>query len=155
MRRVVQAALLAVSMSALNGPVSAGAHEIVIERRGNGNLSALTDAKGNTTTYQYDNMNRLLKTTDRLGKSETYSYYTGPEITPTTGNNLKNYTDKRGQVTLFDGYDAMDRLKHVTFSDGSTIKVSKLPNDGHSYKEILFTEKKITWRHSWFIQGFR
>jgi len=88
----------------------------------NGNLLTLTDAKGNTTIYQYDNENRQIKATDRLGKSETYAYYTGSAITPSTGQNLRTYTDKRGQVTTFDSFDAMGRLKHVTFADGSTVQ---------------------------------
>lgn len=88
----------------------------------NGNLLFLVDAKGNTTKYQYDVMNRLIKTTDRLGRSEYYTYYTGSEITSTTGNNLKSYTNKRGQVTTFNTYDAMNRLTMVTFADGSTIQ---------------------------------
>jgi hypothetical protein len=33
----------------------------------------------------------------------------------------------------------------LVFSDGSTIKVSELPNDARSCKEIVFPEKTVTW----------
>ena len=102
--------------------IDARGNSTVYSYDNNGNLKALTDVKGNTTKYQYDGMNRLIKTTDRMGRSEFYAYYAGSEITPATGTNLKSFTDKRGKVTTFDSYDAMDRLLHVTFSDASTIQ---------------------------------
>src|SRR5574341_636756 len=51
-----------------------------------------------------------------------YTYYTGAEITATTGENLKSFTDRKGQRTTFNEYDSMDRLKKVTFQDGSYIQ---------------------------------
>ena len=41
---------------------------------GNGNLLTVMDAKNQTTTFVYDDRNRLISTTDPLGKIETYSY---------------------------------------------------------------------------------
>ncbi len=41
---------------------------------GNGNLFTVKDAKNQTTTFAYDDRNRLLSTTDPLGKVEAYSY---------------------------------------------------------------------------------
>ncbi len=89
-----------------------------------GNTKMHTDQKRNVTQYEYDNKDRLIKTTDRLGRSEAYRYYTGTGITATTGDNLSTYTDKKGQVTTFNRYDAMDRPTLVTFADGSTISAT-------------------------------
>ena len=88
----------------------------------NGNLKALLDPKGNRTSYEYDAMDRLAKTTDRLGRIETYAYYAGAEVTAATGTNLKSYTDKRGQKTTFNTYDAGGRPTLVTFADGATLQ---------------------------------
>ena len=69
-------------------------------------------------------MNRLIKSTDRLGKCEQYIYYTGSEITSTTGNNLKAYVDKSNRTTTFNSYDQMDRLINATLPDGTIIQYS-------------------------------
>ena len=55
--------------------------------------------------------------------------------------------EKVKKVLLFDRPNLKDQVISglLVFSDGSTIKVSTLPNDGKLYKEILFPEKKITW----------
>lgn len=82
----------------------------------------LIDAVGNKILYEYDDRDRITKMTDQLGRYETYSYYRNIEITPSTGDNLKNYTDRKGQVTTFNQYDLMNRLRQVTFNDGSTIQ---------------------------------
>jgi len=87
-----------------------------------GNLTSVTDAKGTTIYYEYDDRNRIIKTTDQLGRSESYSYYRGSEIIPTTGDNMKSITDRKGQVTAFNQYDPMNRLKRQTFADGSAIQ---------------------------------
>src|SRR6266702_948824 len=84
-------------------------------------LTSVTDAKGNTIKYEYDDRNRVTKMTDQLQRYETYAYYRNNEITPTTGDNLKTYTARKGQATTFNQYDPMNRLKLVTFGDGSTI----------------------------------
>ena len=83
---------------------------------------AVTDAKGSSIRYEYDDRNRITKMTDQMGRSESYSYYRGSEITPTTGDNLKSITDRKGQVATFNQYDPMNRLKMRTFGDGSTVQ---------------------------------
>lgn len=88
----------------------------------NGNLVMLIDSKGNSILYEFDNRDRIVKMTDQLGRFETYEYYTGTEITSTTGDNLKSFTDRKGQATTFNEYDPQDRLKQVTFNDGSYIQ---------------------------------
>jgi RHS repeat-associated protein len=86
----------------------------------NGNLTWLIDPKGNWIKYEYDDRDRITKMTDQLGREEIYGYYRDVEITPTTGDNLKSITDRKGQTTTFDEYDADGRLKQVTYDDGST-----------------------------------
>jgi YD repeat-containing protein len=85
-----------------------------------GNLTMVTDPKGNLIRYEYDDRDRITKMTDQLGRVETYAYYRDLEITPTTGDNLKSVTDRKGQATTFEEYDSMGRLKNVTYGDGST-----------------------------------
>ena len=77
------------------------------------------DPKGGTIRYAYDARNRLIKMTDPLGREETYTYYSGTEITPTTGDNLKSVTDRKGQTTTFNAYDARNRVTRKTYHDGS------------------------------------
>lgn len=86
------------------------------------NLQKVTDARGNSIQYEYDDRNRITKMTDQLGRQETYAYYRNAEITPTTGDNLKAVTDRKGQTTTFNEYDALSRRKNVTFHDGSYLQ---------------------------------
>lgn len=85
----------------------------------NGNLSMVIDAKLNMIRYEYDDRDRINKMTDQLERVEMYTYYTGTEITATTGDNLKSITDRKGQTTTFNSYDAMNRVKKITYHDGS------------------------------------
>jgi RHS repeat-associated protein len=89
---------------------------------GNGNLALVIDAKQNAILYEYDDRDRVIKMTDQLGRYETYSYYRNAEITPSTGDNLKTYTDRKGQATTFNQYDPKNRLQQVTFGDSSYIQ---------------------------------
>ncbi len=84
-----------------------------------GNLLSVTDAKNQTIRYEYDERDRIKKMTDQLGRIETYAYYTGAEITLLTGDNLKSITDRKNQVTTFNEYDSMNRVKKITYNDGS------------------------------------
>jgi len=90
----------------------------------NGNLSTVSDAKNHSIYYEYDGRDRITKMTDQLGRYETYAYYTGTQITSTTGDNLKSYTDRKGQTTTINQYDAMNRIHLVTFGDNSTTSFS-------------------------------
>jgi RHS repeat-associated protein len=91
---------------------------------GNGNLAMIIDAKENSLIYEYDDRDRITKMTDQLDRYETYSYYRNAEITATTGENLKSYIDRKGQTTTFNEYDVQNRLKKITFNDGSNIQYS-------------------------------
>lgn len=55
--------------------------------------------------------------------------------------------EKISKVWLFDRPDPKDQVTSgmLVFSDGSTIKVSALPNDARSCKEIVFPGKTVTW----------
>ena len=68
---------------------------------GNGNLTSISDARGNITTYTYDNMDRLVGRTDPLSASESYSY--------DLAGNETSFVDKRGKKTVFQ-YDGLNRL---------------------------------------------
>lgn len=84
-----------------------------------GKLTVISDAKNHDIRYEYDERSRVKKMTDQLGRVETYTYYTGAEITLTTGDNLKSITDRKGQVTTFNEYDSMNRVKKITYHDSS------------------------------------
>jgi hypothetical protein len=55
--------------------------------------------------------------------------------------------EKISKVWLFDRPDLKEQITSgmLVFSDGSTVKVSELPNDARSCKEIVFPEKTVTW----------
>jgi RHS repeat-associated protein len=84
-----------------------------------GNLITVMDPMERSIQYEYDDRDRIIEMTDQLGRVETYTYYHDEEITPTTGDNLKSITDRKGQITTFAEYDPINRIKHITYYDGS------------------------------------
>jgi RHS repeat-associated protein len=72
----------------------------------NGNLLTLTDARGKTTTWTYDSMDRVATRTDPLTRAESFTY--------DLNGNLATWTDRKGQVTIYQ-YDALDRQTFVGF----------------------------------------
>jgi len=68
------------------------------------NIAATTDARDNTTSYQYDNLNRLLKTTFADGATVSTAY-------DLFGNQI-SVTDQRGN-TLTKTYDPYERLSQT------------------------------------------
>jgi RHS repeat-associated protein len=89
---------------------------------GKGNLTGVLDAKGRATLFDYDTRDRISKMTDPLGRTEIYEYYTGEGITSATGDNLKSVTDRKGQKTTFQSYDAMSRPLQIAYQDGSSVQ---------------------------------
>ncbi|MBX9625019.1 MAG: RHS repeat protein, partial [Gemmataceae bacterium] len=49
-----------------------------------GRVASVTDAKGNQTTYGYDDAGRVVRETDPLGKAATYAYDAAGRPTGTT-----------------------------------------------------------------------
>ena len=66
-----------------------------------GNIATKTDARNNITSYQYDSLNRLIKTSFADNSTVTYAY-------DLFGNQI-SVTDQRGN-TLTKTYDAYERL---------------------------------------------
>jgi len=77
----------------------------------NGNLLTVTDAKSQTTTYTYDNMDRLSTRTDALDRQESYQY--------DGVGNLIQFTDRKSQVSTF-SYDPLNRRTGANYADGSS-----------------------------------
>jgi RHS repeat-associated protein len=71
------------------------------------------DAKmpSGTTTYTYNNMDRLTTRRDPLLKTESYVY--------DNSGNLTQFTDRKGQITT-NSYDSLNRRTQVTYNDGSS-----------------------------------
>jgi RHS repeat-associated protein len=77
---------------------------------GTDKLTSLTDANGNATTYNYDNLGRLLNETDPIGNIASYSY--------DANGNLTAKTDANGNTIKY-GYDSLGRLAKKTYPDGT------------------------------------
>ncbi|MFO0700398.1 MAG: hypothetical protein U0236_14350 [Nitrospira sp.] len=73
--------------------------------------SAPQDAKTQTTTYLYDEMDRLKTRKDTLDRAESYLY--------DKAGNLSQFTDRKGQVSTF-GYDALNRRTSATYPGAVT-----------------------------------
>ena len=77
----------------------------------NGQLSSMTDAKGNTTTYTYDGFDRLFTATYPGGSYEQNGY--------DPAGNVTSRRVRDGQVINL-GYDALNRLVSVDRPNGVT-----------------------------------
>ncbi len=75
----------------------------------------MTDSPNKTTSYSYDNMDRVASRTDPLFRQESYLY--------DANGNLRQVTDRKNQVTGY-SYDSLDRLTLVTYADYSTTSYS-------------------------------
>ena len=77
-----------------------------------GNLVTRTDGEGNTTTYNYDSLNRLESMTNPNGGITVLSY-DGDDCVPVS------MTDGEGNTSTF-SYDAMNRILASTDAEGNT-----------------------------------
>src|SRR5262249_32501295 len=66
-----------------------------------GNLKTLQDADNNTTTWDYDNLDRVKVETNSLNKKRHYSY--------DANGNLTQYIDRNSRTTNYT-YDHLNRL---------------------------------------------
>ncbi|MEX5216842.1 MAG: hypothetical protein NW701_03355 [Nitrospira sp.] len=76
----------------------------------NGNLLTVTDAKNQSTSYTYDEMDRLKTRMDALSRTESYQY--------DANGNLSKFTDRKSQVATF-SYDTLNRRTGATYPDSS------------------------------------
>ncbi len=74
------------------------------------NLLTVTDAKNQTTSYTYDEMDRLKSRTDALSRTERYAY--------DKNGNLTTFTDRKSQQVTF-AYDALNRRTGATYPDAT------------------------------------
>ncbi|HZQ21445.1 MAG TPA: DUF6531 domain-containing protein [Terriglobales bacterium] len=76
------------------------------------NLTSITDANNNVTTFEYDAFGRVTKTTFPSGNIETYSY--------DANNNLITKTDRKNQTITYT-YDLANRLTAKTYPDSTSV----------------------------------
>jgi RHS repeat-associated protein len=89
-------------------------YEVSLQRDGLGRLSLVTNARGNTIEYDYDLDGRL--TTKRYDGKVNGQYTRDGE------GNLTRMTDTTGTTTY--GYDARQRVNHITYPDGLELSIS-------------------------------
>ena len=87
-----------------------------------------TDARGHTTTYELDELNRVKKITDPLHNYQEFTY---------DGVNKRSERDKRGFWTHYD-YDELNRLEKVTDTYNKTI----LTDYRDAERQVVETDKK-------------
>jgi len=118
---------------------------------GLGNLVKSTDAKGQTTTRTYDDLNRLAMTIYPDGFNETRTY--------DSVNNLLTKKDPNGNMVSY-GYDAFNRLLNETYPDGSKATFSYDKNNNIislSYKgnsaTFSYDSRNRETSETWTIAG--
>jgi len=91
----------------------------------NGNRLTLTDPVGNTTTWTYDAMNRMLTNTNELLDTRSYEY--------DAASNLAKYTDRNGRVIEY-VYDDLHRRTSEIWKDGmTTVRTLSYGYNGNSW----------------------
>jgi YD repeat-containing protein len=78
-----------------------------------GNLIAIIDRNGNTTTVAYDSSGRLSTVTDPASRTMTFNY--------SSGSNLVSSVSTSVGISLSYSYDTQGRLTQVTKPDSTTI----------------------------------
>jgi RHS repeat-associated protein len=103
------------------------------------NLTAILDAGGRTTSYQYDERDLLFKETD----ARTPAGVTQWDYTP--NGELKKITDAQGNATSY-LYDGFDRMTRKTYADGSYHQYSYDKNT-NLLSHITPSSKTITFEY--------
>ena len=98
----------------------------------NRELIKFTDAAGNSETYSYDNLGRMVSITDRNGNTLAQNTYDSQNRVTTQYDalgKLREFSYSQNKTTLiYDGkvesyeYDHNSRLTNETYGDGSSIK---------------------------------
>ena len=106
-----------------------------------GNVLTRKDARSQTTSYQYDALNRLTKTTRNDGTVITFTYDQGANGI----NRLTTMTDPSGSTAWV--YDALGRVTKKTQTNGSTSLVTQYAYDsaGRISSQTLPSSKVITY----------
>jgi RHS repeat-associated protein len=98
-----------------------------------GMLTAVVDAKGNTTSYYYDAAGNIRKVTDASGNVTDYDYNNLGWLTAETyigqtasyaydaGGRRRAVTDRKGQTTTYQYY-LNNLLEKVSYADGLTVE---------------------------------
>ena len=76
-----------------------------------GNVSCITDPEGVKTFYKYDNLGRVIKTSNIEGSSRTYTYDNADRIT--------SVTDALGNRTTYE-YNESGKVTRITNPDGTS-----------------------------------
>jgi RHS repeat-associated protein len=103
----------------------------------NGNRRTIKDGKGNVTTFDYDELNRLISEKDPLENSWTYGY-------DALGNRI-SMTDANGNITEY-AYDDTNRLEGVN-PVGTEADVSFSYDAGGRRIEMTDAIGKTTWEY--------
>jgi len=109
--------------------------------------SALRSARPMTELHQYFGAGAVDGVVDPESKNTLNEWVSDGE-TNTAFIRLNWKEPQRiSTIWLFDRPDPKNQVTSgmLVFSDGSTIRVSALPNDARSAKEIAFPEKKVIW----------
>jgi RHS repeat-associated protein len=101
----------------------------------NGNRTSVT-ADGSTTSYEYDALNRLTRTTWPDGSTHTVTYR--PD------NRKQSETDARGVTTTY-GYDAAGRLTSVTQTGVSGSTSYGYDETGGKVRQVDALGRTTTW----------
>lgn len=102
----------------------------------NRNQLTKTDARGKTTSYSFDNLDRLTKLDYPTGTDTILEYDGGATPTPATAGELTKITDEAGQTSFT--YDSAGRLTTKTqVSNGKTFTVTYIWGDSGSALDKL------------------
>ena len=83
-----------------------------------GNLSERIDANAHTTTFGYDDAGQRISTSTQEGSLWTYGYDPAGNLEHVTDAN-GNATSRMGDGTTAYGYDELNRLKTIDYSDAT------------------------------------